>query len=114
MPLIVKPISAILVKDYDLFGRSVKHISLSQDPYVIIFVGNEKQRSKTCSGGGKKPMWTDTFQFNTNAPVLKVQVWDDDTLSDDFIGEGTLNLTQFYNNPMRTENGTLSSYYRIC
>jgi len=66
-------------------------------------VGNEKQRSRTCSGGGKNPSWTDTFQFNsTNASMLKVEVFDDDTFSDDRIGDGTLNLAQFFTNPNRT------------
>lgn len=97
MPLIVKPISASLVKDFDLIGKS--------DPYCIIFVGNERQRSKTHRNGGKSPQWSDTFQFNTNDPILRVQVFDDDTFSqDDLIGEGTLNLNQCYQNPMRTEN----------
>lgn len=73
-----------------------------KDPYCIVFLGNEKQRSKTCSGGGKEPSWTDTFIFNKNEQLLRVQVWDDDTFSDDMIGEGTLSLGQFYQNPNRT------------
>lgn len=48
------------------------------------------------------PQWTDTFQFNTTAQQLKVQVWDDDTFSDDMYGEGTVNLGQCFNNPNRT------------
>lgn len=35
-------------------------------------------------------------------PTMRVQVYDDDTFKDDFIGEGTLSLNQFYQNPMRT------------
>jgi hypothetical protein len=34
--------------------------------------------------------------------MLKVEVFDDDTFSDDRIGDGTLNLAQFYTNPNRT------------
>lgn len=75
-----------------------------QDPYCIIYVGNEKQRTKTCSGGGKNPQWQDTFQFNSTDPNLRVEVWDDDTFSDDKIGEGRVNLQQCYSNPNRTEN----------
>ncbi len=75
----------------------------NQDPYCIIFIGNEKQRSRTCNGGGKTPSWTDTFQFNSTDALLRVQVYDQDTFSrDDFIGEGTLQLNQYYNNPWRT------------
>lgn len=97
MSLIVKPISAQLTKDYDFIGKS--------DPYCIIFVGNQKQRTRTCQGGGKQPYWTDTFSFNPSDQVLRIQVWDDDTFRrDDFIGEGSVSLGQFYANPMRTEN----------
>jgi hypothetical protein len=50
-------------------------------------IGNEKQRSRTCNGGGKKPTWTDTLQFNTTDTLLRVQVYDEDTFSrDDLIG----------------------------
>ena len=102
MPLIVKPISAQLVKDKDFFGKSVSFI-LIQDPYCIIMVGNEKQTSRTCNGGGKQPSWTDTLQFNSTDQLLRVQVYDHDTFSrDDLIGDGTVNLAQFYQNPMRT------------
>lgn len=95
MPLIVKPISANLVKDKDLLGKS--------DPYCFVSVGNQRQRSGTHRNGGKHPQWSDTFNFNTNDSILRVQVFDEDTFSrDDLIGEGTLNLNQFYQNPMRT------------
>lgn len=96
MPLIVRPISANLTTDKDFLGKS--------DPYCIITIGSEKQRTRTCSGGGKSPQWTDTFQFNSTDQMLRVQVWDDDTFSDDMIGEGTVNLAQCYQNPNRTEN----------
>jgi len=57
-----------------------------------------------CKDGGKHPFWNDTFFFNqTNDNLLKIQVWDDDTFKDDFVGEGTYNISQLYNMPnMRT------------
>lgn len=73
-----------------------------QDPYCVIQVGGQKQRTRTCQGGGKNPNWSDTFQFNSTDPLLRLQVYDDDVGKDEFIGEGTLNLNQFYQNPMRT------------
>jgi len=37
--------------------------------------------------------------------MLRVQIWDDDTVSDDMVGEGTYNISQLFNMPsMRTEN----------
>lgn len=62
-----------------------------------------------CKDGGKHPYWNDTFFFNQVNPgdtMLRVQIWDDDTVSDDMVGEGTYNISQLFNMPsMRTENG---------
>jgi len=42
--------------------------------------------------------------------MLKIQIWDDDMISDDFVGEGTFNIQQLYNYPAnRTDNGTIVS-----
>ena len=45
---------------------------------------------------------------------MTVQVYDDDFGKDDFVGEGTVSLSQLYSNPNRTENGTKKVYFRIC
>ena len=65
-------------------------------------IGQEKQRTEKCSGGGKSPQWTTTLQFQTKDSLLRVQVWDDDIGKDDLIGEGTVNLNQLYSMPNRT------------
>jgi Ca2+-dependent lipid-binding protein len=84
---------------------------LIQDPYCSISIGNESKRSRTCNGGGKSPQWSDNLEFNTTGTLLRLQVFDEDTFSkDDLIGEGSLNLNQFYQNPMRTENGNYRFY----
>ena len=49
MVLIIKPIEANLTKDKDNFGKS--------DPYCVIIIGQQKQRTKTHSGAGKYPKW---------------------------------------------------------
>ena len=79
-------------------------ISILQDPYCVIFIGQEKQRTKTCKGGGKSPQWSDTLAFNSQDSMLRVTLYDDDFGKDDLIGEGTLNLNQLYSMPNRTEN----------
>lgn len=84
---------------------------LIQDPYVKIFHGGELFRTCVCKEGGKKPFWNETFKSHSPDMTLRIQVWDDDTFADDFVGEGTYNLQQLYNMPaMRTENGTVSNY----
>jgi hypothetical protein len=96
MVIIIKPISAQLTKDKDMFGKS--------DPYCVIQVGQEKQQTKPHSGGGKSPQWMDTLQFQSQDSLMRVAVFDKDTFSDDLIGEGTVNLNQLFSNPNRTEN----------
>ncbi len=65
-------------------------------------VGNQRQQTKVCNGGGKNPQWSDTFQFNNQDQMLRVQVYDDDFGKDELLGEGTVNLMQCYQNPNRT------------
>ena len=74
---------------------------------MIISIGIQKQKSKVHKGGGKNPQWVDTFQFQAMGnQVMKVELWDHDLIKDDFIGQGSLNLTQLYNYPSKTENRT--------
>jgi Ca2+-dependent lipid-binding protein len=80
----------------------------------VCCIGNERKRTKTHSGGGKKPQWTDTLVFNTKDNIMRVSVYDDDLGKDDLVGEATVNLTQLYNNPNRTENCKFFSYSRVC
>ena len=70
MTLVVKPISAMLTKDGDFFGKC--------DPYVVCVIGSEKKRTKTHKGGGKKPQWMDTLTFMSQGNVMSVTVFDDD------------------------------------
>jgi hypothetical protein len=35
----------------------------------------------------------------SNGTMLRVQVWDDDVMLNDFIGEGTFNISPLYNMP---------------
>ena len=69
-----------------------------------LWLGQEEQRTMTCNGGGKSPQWTDTLQFQSTDSMLRIEVWDKDTFSDDLIGQGTVNMNQCYSNPNRTEN----------
>lgn len=78
MVLIIKPINAQLITDKDMFGKS--------DPYCVIIIGSQKQRTKAHSGGGKQPQWQDTLQFQTQDSLMRVQVYDDDWGKDDLLG----------------------------
>jgi Ca2+-dependent lipid-binding protein len=60
-------------------------------------------RSSTCEDGGCNPHWNDTFYFTImNDPMLRVEVWDDDTCEDDIVGAGSYNLGMHLNQGMDT------------
>ena len=45
-------------------------------------------------------MWNDVFTFsNVKGNIIKFTVMDEDMITDDFVGEGALNLDKFINNP---------------
>lgn len=52
-------------------------------------------RSSNCEDGGTDPHWNDTFYCSVqNDPMLRVEVWDNDTCDDDIVGQGQYNLAQ--------------------
>ena len=83
--LIVKPTRAKLTRDTDVISK--------MDPYVVVMVGDQKQRTKTHEKAGKTPAWFDVFEFNRNKEdTLEFEVHDDDFGSDDLVGTGSLPL----------------------
>uniref|UniRef100_A0A7S2QT99 C2 domain-containing protein n=1 Tax=Chlamydomonas chlamydogama TaxID=225041 RepID=A0A7S2QT99_9CHLO len=76
------------LKDQDWFGR--------QDPYCIVKCGTQTFKSRTCTDGGKNPVWNETFRFNViNENDISITCMDEDTLSrDDLIGQGTFTLAK--------------------
>lgn len=58
-------------------------------------------RSSTCEDGGTNPHWNDTFYLTVQGdPMLRVEVWDNDTCEDDMVGAGSYNLMQYLNRGM--------------
>jgi hypothetical protein len=49
--------------------------------------------------GGKKPVWNQTFNFGGMDNKLLIKVMDEDTFTDDLIGEASLDLTKFRSHP---------------
>ena len=94
---IIKPIEGMLLKDLDTFSK--------MDPFCAIDIGGNKQRTKTCQGGGKNPKFHDTLTFTgTNSTVMNVAVFDEDLTSNDLAGQGTYNLTAALNNMGMSNN----------
>ena len=51
--LIVKPLSAKLTYDTEIFG--------SMDPYAKVTIGGLTQKTRTANDMGKNPVWSDVF-----------------------------------------------------
>jgi len=69
------------LKDVESFGK--------QDPYVKLNFGEEKAKSKVHQDGGKNPSWEQNFSLSIaeSDAVLHLEVWDDNTFKDSFIGQ---------------------------
>ena len=70
--------------DKDLIGK--------MDPYILLKVGEQIQRSSTKKDAGKTPTFNETFIFNVNpGDELEIEAWDNDMgRSDDKIGSITI------------------------
>ena len=83
----ISPIGAKLTRDTDTFTK--------MDPYCEVVIGTVKKKTKPHSGGGKTPKWkgyTWSIPVDNNSQEIKINIFDDDTMSDDFVGGGTLNV----------------------
>ena len=76
------------LKNMETFGK--------QDPYAKLDVQGQKMKSKVHKKGGSDPTWNETWTFDlTSTPVnFDVELWDQDTLSDDFIGKASIPFSQ--------------------
>lgn len=66
-----------------------------QDPYVCLEYGSTKFRTRTCTDGGKNPIFQEKFVFTLIEGLreINVAVWNSNTLTyDDFIGGGKVLL----------------------
>ena len=73
----------------------VKIYSL-KDPYVEFRLGKQFQKTSIIKEGGRKPEWKDkiTMKFEQDN-TLNVKVMDEDEVTDDVVGEGSINLNLF-------------------
>ncbi|XP_019165176.1 PREDICTED: elicitor-responsive protein 3-like [Ipomoea nil] len=94
-----------------------------QDPYVCLDYATTKYRTKTCTDGGKSPIFQEKFVFTLIEGLreMNVAVWNSNTLSsDDFIGGGKILLhkviSQGYDDsswPLLTKSGKNAGEVRL-
>ncbi|KAG2493723.1 hypothetical protein HYH03_008236 [Edaphochlamys debaryana] len=91
------------IKDQDWFGR--------QDPYVKVRVGSQERRSRTCTDGGRNPVWEETFEYSIlNENNIELTLFDEDTLArDDLIGTAQVSLATVRRQGQDTVQAPVSS-----
>lgn len=74
--------------DHDTIGK--------MDPYIVMKHRDQEWHGAPCMEGGKTPVWKDqhhTFDVKYLGDDFKFRIMDKDTVSDDFVGEGTIKGT---------------------
>ena len=91
--LIVRPICGRLTRDTDFFTK--------MDPYCVVALGSQKQKTRVAVSAGKTPNWQDQLVFKkTFEDSLKIEVWDYDSNSrDDLVGEGYVTVQRVTSTP---------------
>lgn len=94
-----------------------------QDPYVCLEYGSTKFRTRTCTDGGKNPLFHEKFTFPLIEGLreINVIVWNSNTLTfDDFIGTGKIQLHKVLSQgfddsawPLQTKTGRYVCMY-VC
>ena len=85
--LIIKPLKGELTHDTEFLGK--------MDPYIKFRLGGQEFKTKVHSDGGKMPVWSDVFNVRRQAETtLQFWVYDQDVVSDDFVGEAIFDLGQ--------------------
>lgn len=90
MTLILSNFAAQFTKNTDKFGK--------MDPYMIIDVAGQSQKSSVQNNAGVSPVWPDTFTFMvTPNDQLRIRFFDKDLFGSDHIGELSVPLSQVIN-----------------
>ncbi|XP_058773082.1 protein SRC2 homolog isoform X1 [Vicia villosa] len=106
-PLEVTVVSCAKLKDTEWISR--------QDPYVCVEYASTKFRTRTCTDGGKHPVFQEKFvvPLIEGLRELTVVVWNSNTVTfDDFIGTGKVQLNKVLSQgfddsswPLQTKSG---------
>ncbi|RDX93281.1 Elicitor-responsive protein 1 [Mucuna pruriens] len=114
-PLEVTVVSCSKLKDTEWISR--------QDPYVCVEYGSTKFRTRTCTDGGKNPVFQEKFIFPLIEGLreISVLVWNSNTLTfDDFIGSGKIQLHKVLSQgfddsswPLQTKTGRYAGEVKV-
>ncbi|WJX54534.1 hypothetical protein P8452_40404 [Trifolium repens] len=114
-PLEITVVSCSKLKDTEWISR--------QDPYVCLEYATTKFRTRTCTDGGKNPVFQEKFVFPLIEGLreLNVVVWNSNTVTfDDFIGTGRVQLQKVLSQgfddsawPLQTKTGRYAGEVKL-
>ncbi|GIL82511.1 hypothetical protein Vretimale_11938 [Volvox reticuliferus] len=68
---------------------------IKQNPYCILRVGGQTFRSHTAKGGGRNPVWNETFRVNImDENNVSLDIKDEDLGRDDLIGNASFSFSR--------------------
>ena len=99
--LTLRPISGQLTRDTEIFGK--------MDPFCVVKIGMQEQRTRVHHDAGKFPQWQESFSFRIGSEdMVNFIVWEHDSASsNDLIGEGSISLASL------KKTGRNSEYVQI-
>ncbi len=85
--LTLTAIGAELKRDTEVFGK--------MDPYLVIEYHGHKHKTHVHHNGGKHPHWNKTFELQVHSlsDDMIIKVFDEDMMSDDFVGMGIVKIS---------------------
>jgi hypothetical protein len=89
----VNVLDGMRLKDTQTFGK--------QDPYCVLRVGEQSDRTKTCRDGGTRPRWNERLNFTLQGheTAVNVEVWNANSMrSDSYIGAALVSLQDVFAN----------------
>lgn len=102
----MKVIEGKLFRNTELFG--------TMDPFVVITHKGVKYKTKVIAGGGRRPVWNDTFEIplDSHSDELLITCFDEDILQDDFVGEKIYLASQLCNELSSLQRSTLELEFK--
>ena len=90
MTMIVKPTCGRFARDTDLFSK--------MDPYVVVEINGQTQKTKVHNKGGKTPVWNDSLTFSVTGleKIAHCKIYDKDAYSSDFVCQADIALHNIF------------------